>query len=189
VTASKVDAAKGASAYVALLRGINVGGSNMLPMKDLAAMFTKAGASSVTTYIQSGNVVFRAERALATRIPGAVAKAITARTKMRIPILVRSAGDLARIAENNPFIERGVAIDKLHVVFLAEAPSEAATRELDPKRSPPDEFVVRGAEIYLHCPNGFGRTKLSNAYFDTKLHTISTVRNWRTVLKLCELAG
>jgi uncharacterized protein (DUF1697 family) len=188
MTARKGDKPGTTSAYVALLRGINVGGNNMLPMKDLAAMFTKAGANEVRTYIQSGNVVFRAERELSGRIPVAVAKAIAARTPMRIPILVRTADELRRIVRNNPYVERGVDTDKLHAVFLAGAPAEAAARALDPKRSPTDEFIVRGADIYLHCPNGYGRSKLTNAYFDAKLATVSTVRNWRTVLKLLELS-
>jgi uncharacterized protein (DUF1697 family) len=181
--------ASGANAYVALLRGINVGGNNMLPMKDLAAMFTKAGCSEVQTYIQSGNVVFQADPEVAARIPDVIAKAIAGRSKMKIPVVVRTAGDLRRLADKNPFLRRGIDVDKLHVAFLADSPASAAVAALDPKRSPPDEFLVEGGEIYLHCPNGYGRTKLSNAYFDAKLGTTSTVRNWRTVLKLLELSG
>jgi uncharacterized protein (DUF1697 family) len=185
----KNDPSAGKGVYVALLRGINVGGNNMLPMKDLATMFAKAGCNAVKTYIASGNVVFRADRELASRIPAAIAKAITARLQLRIPIVVRTSRDLRRVADNNPFLARGVDPDKLHVVFLADKPRAPAVAALDPKRSPPDEFIVRGSEIYLHCPNGLGRTKLSNAYFDSKLETVSTARNWRTVLKLLELSG
>jgi uncharacterized protein (DUF1697 family) len=185
----KSDTPAGASAYVAFLRGINVGGNNMLPMKDLAALFAKARCTAVETYIQSGNVVFRADPKVAAGIPAVIAKAIADHSKMRIPVVVRSAAELRRVAKNNPFVQRGTDTDKLHVVFLAGAPPAAAVAALDAKRSPPDEFVVRGAEIYLHCPNGYGRTKLSNAYFDSKLDTVSTVRNWRTVLKLLELSG
>ena len=188
MTARKGDTPHATGAYGALLRGINVGGNNMLPMKDLAAMFTKAGGISVRTYIQSGNVVFRADRESSTRIPAAVVKAIAARTKLQIPIVTRSASELRQIVQNNPFAPRGVDTDKLHVVFLAAAPGLAAVQALDPKRSPPDEFIARGADIYLQCPNGYGRSKLSNAYFDAKLNTVSTVRNWRTVLKLLELS-
>ena len=187
--ARKERAPAGASTYVALLRGINVGGNNMLPMKDLAAMFAKAGCSEVQTYIQSGNVVFRAEPEVAARVPDAIAKAIAARAKIKIPVVVRTAGELRRVADKNPFLRRSVDVDKLHVVFLAAKPSSAALAALDPKRSPPDEFIAEGPEIYLHCPNGYGRSKLSNAYFDSKLATTSTVRNWRTVLKLLELSG
>ena len=182
-------AATGTSTYVALLRGINVGGNNMLPMKDLAAMFSKAGCADVRTYIQSGNVVFRAAAEVAARIPAAIAKAIATRAKLQIPVIVRSSAQLRGIAEKNPFLRRDVDTDKLQVVFLAGTPGKAAVAALDPKRSPPDEFIAQGAEIYLHCPNGYGRTKFSNAYFDSKLATTSTVRNWRTVLKLLELSG
>jgi uncharacterized protein (DUF1697 family) len=89
----------------------------------------------------------------------------------------------------NPFLEAGADIGTLHVAILADAPAAAKVKALDPDRSPPDAFAVRGREIYLQCPNGYGRTKLTNAYFDSKLATTSTVRNWRTVLKLVELAG
>src|SRR5687767_13790580 len=143
---------EGALTYVALMRGLNVGGNNLLPMKDLAAMFTKAGCSDVGTYIQSGNVIFRADRELAKSIPAAIAKTIAGRTKMRIPILVRTGAELRRVVEENPFLRRGADTDKLHVVFLADPPAKAAVAALDPQRSPPDELAVRGAEIYLFCP-------------------------------------
>ena len=175
--------------FVALLRGINVGGNNSLPMKDLAAMFEKAGCAAVKTYIQSGNVVFRAAPELAARIPAVIAKAIEAHSGLRIPVVVRSAKELRRLTESNPFLENGADVDKLHVVFLADRPTHAKAALLDPARSPPDEFVVRGGEIYLYCPNGVGRSKLTNVYFDTKLGTVSTGRNWRTVLKLRELSS
>jgi uncharacterized protein (DUF1697 family) len=92
------------------------------------------------------------------------------------------------VVRGNPFLARGIDADWLHVAFLARTPSRTATALLDPRRSHPDEFVVRGADIYLHLPNGAARTKLTNAYFDSTLKTISTGRNWRTVLALLELA-
>jgi len=175
--------------YVALLRGVNVGGKNRLPMKDLAAMFGEAGCVDVLTYIQSGNVVFRATKACAARIPTVVAAAIVDQVGFRAPVIVRSAAELRAVARGNPFLRPGADVDFLHVMFLADRPGKGNVASLDPKRSPPDEFRVRGSEIYLRCPNGAARTKLTNAYFDTKLSTTSTMRNWRTVLKLAELAG
>ncbi len=175
--------------YVALLRGVNVGGKNRLPMKDLAAMFGESGCVDVLTYIQSGNVVFRATKACATRIPTVVAAAISDRFGFRAPVIVRSADELRAIARDNPFLRPGADVDALHVMFLADRPAKGNVASLDPKRSPPDVFEVRGSEIYLRCPNGAARTKLTNAYFDAKLSTTSTMRNWRTVLKLAELAG
>ena len=170
--------------FVALLRGINVGGKNKLPMKDLVAMFERAGCVTTRHYIQSGNVVFAAAPALAATIPAVVAAAIEKGFGLRVPVVVRSEKELRAVVAGNPFLDTGVDPDALHVMFLAAQPSKAAVSALDPERSPPDQFVVKGREVYLACPNGVGRTKLSNAWFDTKLGTISTARNWRTVLKL-----
>jgi uncharacterized protein (DUF1697 family) len=175
--------------YVALLRAINVGGKNKLPMKDLAAMFTAAGCGEVQTYIQSGNVVCRASAELAARLPGLITAAISERFGFRAPVLLRTTGELREVAGVNPFLAAGADPEALHVAFLADLPEAARVAALDPDRSPPDAFAVRGREIYLHYPNGLGRTKLSNDYFDKKLSTISTVRNWRTVQKLLELTG
>jgi uncharacterized protein (DUF1697 family) len=173
--------------HVALLRGINLAGKNRLPMKDLASMFGEAGCASVTTYIQSGNVVFEAAPALARRIPGLVERKIAERFGYQVPVVMRSRGDLEKVGRANPFLRAGADIDKLHVAFLADRAAAARVKGLDPDRSPPDEFQVRGREIYLLCPNGYGRSKLTNLYFDSKLATTSTVRNWRTVMKLLEL--
>jgi len=175
------------SPHVALLRGINVGGKNMIPMADLAAIFEAAGARDVRTYIQSGNVVFAASPRIAERIPAAVAKAIAKEFRLEIPVVLRSADELRRAAARNPFLEQGIDPDWLHVAFLADVPERARASSLDSKRSPGDAFVLLGREIYLHLPNGAARTKLTNAWFDSKLATTSTLRNWRTVQKLLEM--
>ncbi len=174
--------------HVALLRGINVGGKNLLPMKDLLALFTDAGASDVRTYIQSGNVVYAASAAVARKIPTLVGAAIEEQFGFAAPIQSRSAEELRQLVAANPLLgAHDPAV--LHVMFLAQAPTAKQITSLDPERSPGDSFVVRGREIYVACPNGVARTKLSNAWFDSKLATVSTGRNWRTTLKLLELAG
>lgn len=175
--------------HVALLRGINVGGKNRLPMKELAAIFEGAGCVDVKTLIQSGNVVFEAPRAKATRVGATVAAVIAERFGYRVPVIVRTAAELATIASDNPLLCAGAERAALHVVFLSSEPNAAGLAALDPKRSTPDTFIVRRSEIYLHLPNGTARTKLSNDYFDRTLQTTSTMRNWRTVLRLVELAG
>jgi uncharacterized protein (DUF1697 family) len=170
--------------HVALLRGINVGGKNILPMKDLAAMFVAAGCTGVRTYIQSGNVVFSAPPVLARKVPEQVTKAIEKRFGYRVPVIVRTSDELARAIRENPFLKPGEDEKPLNIYFLADLPGAAAVAGLDPNRSAPDAFHVRGREVYLHLPNGMARTKLTNAYFDSKLKTISTARNWATVQKL-----
>jgi uncharacterized protein (DUF1697 family) len=173
--------------HAALLRGINLG-TRRLPMKELAAMFDDAGCSDVKVYIQSGNVVFRAGRELAARVPGLIATAISETYGFDCPVVTRTAAELVKVARANPFLRRADP-DRLGVAFLADRPGAARIASLDPKRSPPDEFAVVGRDIYLHLPNGFARSKLTNAYFDSRLATISTARNWRTVLKLVEMTG
>jgi uncharacterized protein (DUF1697 family) len=175
--------------FVALLRGINVGGKNMVPMKDLVGMFEHAGCVRVCHYIQSGNVVFGAPAALGARVPQIVEAEIQRRLGIRVPVIVRTNREMRAVVEGNPFLEAGEPLASLHVMFLARAPDEKRCAALDPKRSPPDAFVVRGREIYLCCPNGVARTKLTNAYFDSALATTSTSRNWRTVLKLVEMSS
>ena len=175
--------------YVALLRGINVGGRNKLPMRELTAMFVEAGCEDVRTYIQSGNVVFRADPSLADGLSARIAAAIAASHGYQIPVVIRTAADLASVVRGNPFLADGTDPTKLHVGFLAQAPDPTKVASLDPDRSPPDAFDVRGDEVYLHFPNGVARSKLTNAYFDRTLGTVSTVRNWRTVCKLHEMAG
>jgi uncharacterized protein (DUF1697 family) len=174
--------------YAALLRGINVGGKNMLPMKDLVALCEQAGCARVRTYINSGNVIFDSSAAAAPRIGAAVTKAVEARFGFRSPVIIRSAAELDDVVNNNPFLLAGSPEELLYVSFLLALPAADRVAALDPDRSPPDRFEVRRGEIFVLCPNGAARTKLTNAWFDSKLATVSTGRNWRTVCKLCDMA-
>jgi putative PIN family toxin of toxin-antitoxin system len=175
--------------HVALLRGINVGGKNKLPMKDLTQMFLKAWCGDVETYIQSGNVIFTAPAAVLKTLPKVVGARIESQFGYRVPLILRSHGQLARAVEANPFLREGKPGKTLHVYFLADTPAEWAVKSLDPNRSPGDVFHVSGQEVYLYLPNGMGNSKLTNAWLDAKLSTVSTARNWSTVLKLHQLTG
>ena len=178
-----------ASTYVAVLRGINVGGKGMVPMAGLKAALADLGFEDVVTYIQSGNVVFRArkggERELAARIEQRVAEEFGVRSS----VLIRTPAELAAVAAGNPFLPERDDPAKLHVVFLSGVPAQGRVAELDPGRSPPDEFRVLGREIYLHLPNGAGRSQLTLDYFERRLGVDATQRNWKTLLRLLELAG
>ena len=130
------------SVHVALLRAINVGGRNKLPMAELRALFEDAGCADVRTYIQSGNVVLRASAALARRLPERMAAAIEAELGFRPPIVMRSGAELRAVTAGNPFPD--VEDPKLlHVAFLREVPAKGL--RLDPARSPGDRFALRGA--------------------------------------------
>jgi uncharacterized protein (DUF1697 family) len=173
--------------YLALLRGINVGGKNKLSMKDLIGVFTDSGCEHVKSYIQSGNVIFDAAPDVAARLPDVISARIAERFGYRTPVVLRTAAELAAVIAHNPFLGAGCAEDALHVYFLADQPDPRRVGQLDPDRSPPDRFEVSGREVYLRLPIGMARTKLTNAYFESKLVTMSTARNWRTVTKLLEL--
>jgi uncharacterized protein (DUF1697 family) len=178
---------KGSYKNLALLRGINVGGKNKLAMKDLAQLFTDAGCSDVHTFIQSGNVLFNAPRTTVKGLAEGIAKSIQNLIGCRIPVLLRTAKELGEAIRNNPFASEGVPENELHIYFLHSLPDKHDVAALDTNRSLPDTFKACGREIYVHLPNGMARTKLTNAYFDSKLSTISTARNWNTVRQLYEL--
>ena len=178
--------APGERRYVALLRGINVGGRNKLPMADLRDAFTAAGCTGVRTYIQSGNVVFEAALDLAGRVPEIVTRAISQRVGISTAVVVRSGSELQQVATSNPFDTSGDP-RFLQVAFLEGTPDAEAVALLDPERSPPDVFAVRGCNVYLHYPNGTARSKLTNEYLARQLQTASTMRNWRTVLALLKM--
>jgi uncharacterized protein (DUF1697 family) len=159
----------------------------MLPMKELVGIFSAAGCEEIATYIQSGNVVFCAEDKVAKGLGEVVAKHVEERFGLKVPVVLRSAAELEAVIRGNPFLNAGVGEEMLHVSFLADRPKTDLVTGLDADRSVPDEFVVLGQEIYMKLANGVSGTKLTNAYFDSKLKTVSTMRNWRTVLKLAEM--
>jgi uncharacterized protein (DUF1697 family) len=172
--------------YVALLRGINVGGNNKLPMKDLASIFEKSECKNVVTYIQSGNVVFECSTNVA-HLQNSVGAAIEKKFGFNPPLVLRQAADLENVLKKNPFLKAGAKEDELHVVFLSQEPTQEAIARLEQHRVPPDEFAVRGKEIYLRLPNGAGKSKLATAPSQPKFGVVATARNWRTVKKLFEM--
>jgi uncharacterized protein (DUF1697 family) len=173
--------------HLALLRGINVSGKNKLLMKDLIKMFVQTGCDNVRSYIQSGNIIFTAAPALSTQIPALITAKIAHRFGYQIPVVMRTAKELDAIVRNNPFLKAGAPEETLHVMFLADLPSPSSVAALDANRSSGDAFLARGQEVYLQLPNGVANGKLTNAWFDAKLATTSTARNWRTVVKLFAL--
>ena len=183
---SESTATTGEQRYVALLRGVNVGGKNKLPMADLRDIFTEAGCAAVQTYIQSGNVVFEAAQDLAERVPEIVTRAIRRQFVYETAVVMRSSEEMRQVVASNPFDTSGDP-RFLQVAFLEDTPGAEAASRLDPQRSPPDAFAVRGRNVYLHYPNGVARSKLTNEYLAAQLQTASTMRNWRTVLTLLKM--
>jgi uncharacterized protein (DUF1697 family) len=176
-----------ATIYLALLRGINLGPKNKIPMPELSEIFSQAGCRDVRTYIQSGNVIFTASSELSRRLPDLITPQIQKRFGHKVPVILRAVGEMQTVVRNNPFLKEGAGEDILHVMFLSDLPKPGAAASLDPDRSPPNRFIIRGKEVYFLFPHGFARNKLTGSYFDSTLGTIGTVRTWRTVTKLLEL--
>ena len=172
--------------YAALIRGINLGGHSRLAMPALRAGLAELGFEDVVTYIQTGNAVFRTRHRKAG-IAAAIERRIHADSGLTVTVMLRTPPQLDRIAKRNPFVADAREPRHLHVLFLDKTPAKTAVRKLDPDRSPPDRFHVDGQQIYLHHPNGLGRSRLSADYFEKTLGVRGTARNWNTVLKLVEL--
>ena len=175
--------------HIALLRGINLGGKNAVPMADLRGWVEAAGGEAVRTYVQSGNVLFDASLADAPRIAAAITMQIKERLGHSVPVVLLTAVEFHQIARSNPYLAEGALENELHVLLLSAVPEPERVAKLDPDRSPPDRFTVAGRAVYHHAPNGVARSKLTNAYVDRALGVTSTARNWRTVGNLLALSG
>ncbi len=174
--------------YAALLRAVNVGGRS-LAMAELRALFTELGHAAVQTYLQSGNVVFAAGTRDERRLRRRIEDGIRDRFGLEVPVMLRSHGELVAVLRANPYTAADDDPAHLLVMFLDAAPKAAAVRAVDGALHAPDVFSVAGREIYLHCPNGYGRSKLTNDFFERKLGVRCTGRNLRTVTKLAELTA
>ncbi|MDP9143194.1 MAG: DUF1697 domain-containing protein [Actinomycetota bacterium] len=171
---------------VALIRGVNVGGRHKLSMADLRSTLFDAGFPDVRTHIQSGNLLITPSsdpRRLAKTLEHTIEDGFG----LEVRVITRTRRELEDIIARNPFLKPGMKPSSLHAVFLESAPAAKRVADLDPDRSPPDRFVVSSKEIYLHYPNGSGRSKLNLDYFERKLGVAGTARNWNTVTKLLEL--
>jgi uncharacterized protein (DUF1697 family) len=144
------------------------------------------GATNPTTYVQSGNVVFRGGGARAA-LARDVEREIERRLGLEVTVLLRTQAELGKLVDASPFAGREPDPTKLHVTFLAERAKPRRVEALETKQFEPDEFQVVDDAVYLHCPNGYGRSKLSNAFFEKQLGVAATTRNWRTVTALTEI--
>lgn len=175
------------TAYVALLRGVNVGGNKKVPMADLRAAATGCGFGAVATYIQSGNVVFTSRKG-APKVASDLHDAILAEIGVDTRVVIRTAAQLEKVLTKNLFLARGVDPKLLHVAFLYEE-STPTLDAVEPEVYAPDEIAVVGTEAYVYVPNGLGRSKLANDTIMRKLGLLGTTRNWRTCMTLAEMAG
>lgn len=172
--------------YIALFRGINVGGKNILPMKDLAAVLEGMGCEKVKTYIQSGNAVFRTEGNLTKKIAEEISSTVLASHGFKPKVLILDGLELKQAVENNPFqTEDGKA---LHFFFLESTPVKPDLDGLASVKSDSEEFFLNRNVFYLYAPDGIGRSKLA-AKVEQSLGVPVTARNWNTIRKLISMVN
>ena len=180
--------------FIAVLRGINVGGHKIVKMERLRATFEALGFGNVRTYVQSGNVVFDGQG-----VPGKVAEKIAAKIAARlerdfgfsVPVTVLTGEALGRVVAENPFVkEKGIDPAKLHVTFLSGPAAAEGLKKLGALPAGPDRFFcgLPSTTVYLHCPESYGNSKLSNGAIEKALALGATTRNWKTVTTLHRMA-
>lgn len=175
--------------YIALLRGINVGGHKKIIMSDLRILFQKLGFSDVATYIQSGNIIFHCHEPDISKLEQQIEQEIENTYGFRVPVIVLAASHLGKIIKDNPFkpFDEG-DINKIFYVFLKDVPQKAAVELFNKTKYENERFFIQGDYIYLKCLAGMGKAKLTTNIFEKRLGVEATARNHKTSLKLLQLA-
>jgi uncharacterized protein (DUF1697 family) len=165
-------------------------GHNSIRMTDLSDLYKDLGFNDAVTYIQSGNVIFSSEdESLIPDIELKIEKAILERFNLSIPVMIRIAEEMRSIISCNPFLnEQNFEPSKMAVIFLSEKATELQIKKVINTSYPPDKFKITGREIFIYCPNGFGRTKLYTNFFEKKMGVTGTARNWKTITTILSLA-
>lgn len=175
--------------FIALLRSINVAGKGKLRMAALREACEARGLTNVATYLQSGNLVFDCKLTSAAKVATMVEGLLESQFGLDARAIIRTPADLRRIVKNNPFASQAQTDPtKVHATFLASRPTATLVRQLERVDTRGDTLIVSQQEVLLHCPNGYGRTKLNNVFLERQLHVVATTRNWKTVEALCEMA-
>jgi uncharacterized protein (DUF1697 family) len=173
--------------WIALLRGVNVGGGNKIAMAALRSSCAECGFGNVVTYIQSGNVVFDADGDEAA-VTAAFRANLNDSHGLAVPVVVRSAAEMSELADRHPGLEAGIDPKYLHIHFLDKTVAKRNAAAVDPARFHPDTFEIDGREIYVTYPNGSGRSKLTIEVFERAFGVVATGRNVNTVRALIELS-
>ncbi|WP_111709552.1 DUF1697 domain-containing protein [Lutibacter citreus] len=178
--------------YIALLRGINVSGKNIIKMAVLRTLLESVDLKEVTTYIQSGNILFKSKISTSKKIEKLIFNTIKKHYDYDVNVLVLSNNQLELIFNSNPFLEqkKDIEISHLYVTLLNNRPNLEGVSQIENLiMNNDDEFIIKNKTIYLYCPNGYGKTKLNNNLFERKLNSSATSRNWKTITKLTELSN
>lgn len=173
--------------YVALLRGINIGGANQMKMEDLKAVFSELGFENVKSYVNSGNLAFNTKKTIENKLIDKIETAVESKFGRRVHIMVREQKDIERILKNNPFDGQFESHKHMHVLFLKEPMSAEKEQLLQASALPGERYHVNEREIYNLLPKGVAGSLLTKGFFEKKPVVPFTGRNWRTVEKLAEL--
>ncbi|MBN1790586.1 MAG: DUF1697 domain-containing protein [Bacteroidales bacterium] len=175
--------------YISILRGINVSGQKNIKMDALKEVYEDLHFTNVQTYIQSGNVVFQCDKSEQKDLALRISQLLQKKFGFNIPVIVLEIAELKSIIRSNPYQnDPSRDISHLHVTFLASGPEPFDINTIDPYKSPNEELTLTEKAVYLYCPYGYGKTKLTNAFFENKLKTGATTRNWRTTTELLHIA-
>jgi uncharacterized protein (DUF1697 family) len=177
--------------YISLLRGINVSGQKKIKMADLKALYESLGLKEVSTYIQSGNVIFSAGAKKEAVLKRMLESAIEKHYRFKVPVIIITNHQLAAILNANPFATTDLEKDgtKMLISFLSDEPSQDKMQSLIEYVKAPERLIVDGKQVYLHCPGGYGKSKLNNTFLEKKLGVEATTRNLKSVIKLRELSA
>ena len=173
--------------YIALLRGINVSGQKKIPMAELRELLTNAGLEHVKTYIQSGNVIFKSPETDAQKLELKMHEAIKTHFGFEVPVLVKTPSQLQQVFDDCPFPEEKKT--NSYFTLLYAIPDEGLVKEAAKMSYPNEEFVITSDCIYFYCAIGYGKAKYNNNFFERKLKTTSTARNYKTMVKLLSLCA
>lgn len=174
--------------YISILRGINVSGKNPIKMEALRKTYEHAGFSKVQSYVQSGNIIFQSDSPHTGELEREITRLIKMDFGFEVPVIVLTTGTFKRIIENNPFPQQGKDPGFFHVTFLSERPEQDAVPVIESKKSEGEAIAFSDEAVYLYCPDGYGKSRLTNAFIEAKLNVTATTRNWRTVNELLRIA-
>ena len=165
-------------------------GHNSIKMTELSSLYKLLGFNENKTYIHSGNVVFRSDLKISDKeIAVKIEKAIFEKFAYSVPVMIRSIDELKLLFSANPFLGvQNFDPSKMAVVFLHDIVTESQYDKMKNINYPPDRYLISGKEIFLYCPNGFGRTKLYTNFFEDKMGVTGTARNWKTITTVLSLA-
>ena len=174
--------------YTALLRGINVSGQKKINMKDLLSYMEEIGLKNVKTYIQSGNLVFLS-KLNSNELINIIQNKIEKEYDFFVPVIILTEEEIEKIVKQNPYKKLNTDTKFMYFTFLSEYPDKKLIKDIKDQKYKDDEFIISDKIIYVFCPGGYGKTKLTNMFFESKLKVTASTRNWKTTVKLQEMTN